>query len=585
NLVFLGFVVTAQGIKVDEEKVKAIREWPSPTSISEVRSFHGLAGFYRRFVKDFSTIAAPLTEVIKKSVGFQWREEQEEAFQTLKGKLTNAPLLALPDFSKTFEIECDASGVGIWAVLMQEKRPIAYFSEKLGGAMANYPTYDKELYTLLATMETKLLGFEQIKSYYADDPEFCDVYKECEKHTSGEYYLADGFLFKGNRLCVPNCSLREIKDLQKMCNLCSSQSHSSFPRFSKMAHFIPGHQTDNALVVADLFFREVVRLHGMPRTITEVVNRSLSTLLRTVVKKNLRTWEDCLPHVEFAYNHSIHRATKFSPFQIVYGFNPLTPLDLLPLPLSEQTNLDGKAKAEYVASLHEQVKKNIEERTKEYEKFANKGRRELVLEPGDLMWIHLRKERFPAERKSKLMPRTDGPFRVDRKINNNAYQIDLQGKYTVSFTFNVADLIPYVADGSDLRTNPFKGGGHDATRLEPDKDLAHKELNQLTDSDEELNVADQETRELNQLDVTDEETLEKESDGELELVDTRRPIHIQEAQESPFAYPKGPITRSQTRKMEQAIVGLINFKPEPESNQDQDQTEVKMFNYVVFGLT
>jgi hypothetical protein len=154
NLVFLGFVVSKRGIEVDEEKVNAIQEWPTPTTISQVRSFHGLANFYRWFVRDFSSLAAPLTKVIKKNVSFKWGKEQEKAFNLIKEKLTNAPLLVLPNFAKTFEIECDASGIGVRAVLMQEKRPIAYFSEKLNRAALNYPTYDKELYALVRALKT-----------------------------------------------------------------------------------------------------------------------------------------------------------------------------------------------------------------------------------------------------------------------------------------------------------------------------------------------------------------------------------------------------------------------------------------------
>jgi len=154
KIIFLGYVISAKGIEMDEAKVEAIQEWPTPKSITDVRSFHGLASFYRRFVKDFSMIASPLTEIVKKVVGFKRGEEQENAFGLLKSKLISAPLRSLPDFNKAFEIECDALGIGIGAVLMQEKRVIAYFSEKLNGATLNYPIYDIELYAVVRALET-----------------------------------------------------------------------------------------------------------------------------------------------------------------------------------------------------------------------------------------------------------------------------------------------------------------------------------------------------------------------------------------------------------------------------------------------
>ncbi|RDY04034.1 Retrovirus-related Pol polyprotein from transposon 17.6, partial [Mucuna pruriens] len=136
SVVFLGFVVSSKGISVDEEKVKAIREWPTPKNANEVRSFHGLASFYERFVKNFSSIATPLNEFVKKNVVFKWDDVHEKVFNLLKDKLTNAHLLCLPNFDKSFEIECDASS---------ESKPIAYFSEKFSGVALNYSTYDKEL--------------------------------------------------------------------------------------------------------------------------------------------------------------------------------------------------------------------------------------------------------------------------------------------------------------------------------------------------------------------------------------------------------------------------------------------------------
>ena len=105
-------------------------------------------------MRDFSTIAAPLNELTKKGVDFKWGKSQQNAFQELKKRLTEAHVLVLPDFTKTFEVECDASGIGIRGVLMQQGKPVAYFSEKLGDAQLNYSVHDKELNALAYVFET-----------------------------------------------------------------------------------------------------------------------------------------------------------------------------------------------------------------------------------------------------------------------------------------------------------------------------------------------------------------------------------------------------------------------------------------------
>jgi len=121
-----------------------------------------------------------------------------------------------------------------------------------------------------------------------------------------------------------------------------------------------------------------------------------------------------LPFIEFAYNRSVHSTTEFSPFEIVYGFNPLTSMDLIPLPVDERVSLDGNCKAQVVKTLHESVRQQIEKRNRVYATKANKGRKHVVFQPGDWVWVHKRKERFPAHRKSKLQPRGDGPFQYMR---------------------------------------------------------------------------------------------------------------------------------------------------------------------------
>ena len=153
---------------------------------------------------------------------------------------------------------------------------------------------------------------------------------------------------------------------------------------------------------------------GHPQTDgqTKVTNRTLGVLLRTLIKRNLKEWEDCLPIAEFTYNHTIHTTTDFSHFEVVYGFNPLMPLDLVPLLSNEQLNLDGEAKARFVQDLHEKVRLQILKKNEHYARIVNKGRKAIVFEPGNWVWVHMRKERFPSSRRTKLHPRGDGPFQV-----------------------------------------------------------------------------------------------------------------------------------------------------------------------------
>ncbi|WMV59651.1 hypothetical protein MTR67_053036 [Solanum verrucosum] len=196
---------------------------------------------------------------------------------------------------------------------------------------------------------------------------------------------------------------------------------------------------------------------------------TLGSMLRVVVHGKLASWEEYLPLVEFAYNSVIHRTIGMTPFEVVYGFNPLTPLDLTSLSQGVVLRLDGTKRSEAMKKLHKKVRLHLEKKNQEVAKKANKGRKRVKLEPGDWVWVHFCKERFPTHRKIKLMPRGDGPFQVHERLNNNAYKIDLPPEYQVHNTFNVCDLSLFLTinddDMSNFRTNSFQETENDAIQI------------------------------------------------------------------------------------------------------------------------
>lgn len=157
---FLGYVVSQEGVAMDDQKVRAVLNWPRPQSLKELQRFLGFANFYRRFIRNFSIVAPPLTSMTRRnSASLTWTLEACQAFQELKHRFTTAPILHHPDPSKTFIMEVDASSTGIGAVLSQRHEPsnkmfpCAYFSRKLSSAERNYDVGNRELLAMKAAME------------------------------------------------------------------------------------------------------------------------------------------------------------------------------------------------------------------------------------------------------------------------------------------------------------------------------------------------------------------------------------------------------------------------------------------------
>lgn len=153
QLEYLGHIISANGVSTDPAKIQAVAQWPPPTCVKQLRSFLGLAGYYRKFIKHYGLISRPLTDLLKKNTTFLWTPALQQSFDSLKHALTTAPVLALPNFDKEFTLETDASDKGIGAVLMQQRHPIAYLSKALSFKTQALSTYEKECMAIIMALD------------------------------------------------------------------------------------------------------------------------------------------------------------------------------------------------------------------------------------------------------------------------------------------------------------------------------------------------------------------------------------------------------------------------------------------------
>ncbi|WVZ76101.1 hypothetical protein U9M48_024103 [Paspalum notatum var. saurae] len=256
---FLGHILSEKGVAVDPSKVEDVLNWKQPETVTEIRSFLGLEGYYHRFIKDFSKTAKPMTSLTKKNAKYVWSLNCEEAFQTLKKLLTSAPVLAQPDVIKPFDVYCDASSNGLGCVLMQEGRVIAYASHQLRKHEVNYPTHDLELAAVVHALKIwrhYLLG------------NTCDIYTD---HKSLKYILTQ-----------PELNMRQRRWLELIKD------------YDLEIHYHPG----KANVVADSLSRRahchVLEVRPTARVICceideiEVITEQMAELFNLIIEPTLK---------------------------------------------------------------------------------------------------------------------------------------------------------------------------------------------------------------------------------------------------------------------------------------------------------
>ncbi|UYV74973.1 hypothetical protein LAZ67_12001943 [Cordylochernes scorpioides] len=478
TITVLGHEVSENGIRLDQEKIRAVRDFATPRSLKEVRSFLGLSSYYRRFIPNYAHVAQPLNDLLKKDSAFNWNQEEQNAFEALKSALISEPALGHFDYSSPTEIHTDASNYGIGAVLVQiqkgKERAIAYASRTLNKAEKNYLTTERECLAIIwAINKFRPYVFGQPFTIVTDHHSLCWLpnlkdpwhlqpipapevaFEKVGMDLLGRFPTSEG----GNRWIIVCMDYLTKYAINKALPTSESMEVAKF--FIEdviLKHGAPRELiTDRgrnftSSMISDLnnqcriTNRKTTSYHPQTNGLTERLNKTIADMLSMYVDVNQKDWDRILPFVTFSYNTTKQESTGFTLFFLLHGREAETPLDVLfpkLLPKDDDFIQTLGARAEEARKLARIHSMRSQDSNKQR---YDAHHRNILYQPGDLVWIFIPVRKVGYS--EKQMRRYFGPYKVTRKISDVTYEVktfgNQQGRRKTKDLVHICRMKPYL---------------------------------------------------------------------------------------------------------------------------------------------